>query len=202
MSDEIKKFWDNKHTQNHKGSLSGCQYQETVDFLQVADRLKEPCTVLEIGVGLGYVTQGLKDHGHSVHALELSDVGRKRVRWICEKIYSLADPLPPNFFDVILCNNVVQHVPTKTLKVEMKEVVNSLKPDGVMSIEFVGDGVSEDLGDNPTMKMLACGRLCRSEGFMTRLFAECGGTSTTVYDAPVNNPHIKKHYVFHVTPCH
>lgn len=55
--EQIQAYWDEVHRQNHLGALSGCSYEETIFFLKVNPFKGQK--VLEIGVGLGYVTKKL-----------------------------------------------------------------------------------------------------------------------------------------------
>lgn len=197
----IKSFWDKCHSTDKVGSLSGCQYDETIDFLKIRDFIKKGTKVLEVGVGLGHVTKGLYDIGVEVSCLEISTVGVKRVEKYCKNTYLLPDmaTLPGDYFDVIICNNVVQHVPTEDLVIELKELFRSLKQTGVLAIEFVSTIGAEDTGSNPSLIDIQNGGLCRTPNFMEKIFNSFGGICNMVVAMEVDINIVKGFHVFHVT---
>jgi 2-polyprenyl-3-methyl-5-hydroxy-6-metoxy-1,4-benzoquinol methylase len=192
ISEERIRTWEDAHNRNDVGFLSGCQYQETLDYLHV--NLEEGDKVLEIGVGMGYVTKELHDRGFEVSGFDIAQVALDRVKDYC-KPYNFNDIgyLPKNYFDIILCNNVVQHVPTPLLKFELREFIRSLKKGGTMSIKSCSAKGYEDTGDNPnriirTTKAIKCdesiGIFCRSVEWFTKTIEELGGKLTVVVDIP------------------
>jgi len=199
ISDTIK-FWEYKHRIKDNDSLSGCGYDETIDFLKIRDCINIGCNVLEIGVGLGYVTNGLYENGANVSAVDISDLALSNVAKYCEKIYNVKElsNLPTNYYDVIICNNVVQHVPTDLLIEELKEIMRSLKDDGILAIEFVSSDTFEDNGLNPTLENIQTGRLCRKPNFIENIIKTFGDKCKLVFDRKIDVFIIKGHHVFHV----
>ena len=165
-----------------KNTLSGCEYDRTIDFLQVRDRIKPGCTVLEVGVGLGYVTRGFFENGAKVSAVDISELGLERVLGYCEGVYSIneLEKLPSDYFDVIICHNVVQHVPTGLLVSELMEFVRSLK--GVFAVEFVSSDQFADNGEDAKLSDVYAGRLCRTPEFMEGLFNNLGANCKLVHN--------------------
>jgi hypothetical protein len=84
--------------------------------------------------------------------------------------------LPTNYFDLIICHNVVQHVVTKLLVNELKHAIRSLAPTGTFAIEYVWANGVEDNGADPDPAWATAGHLCRSDKFMINLISELGGT--------------------------
>lgn len=177
----IKNFWEEQHTADNVRSLSGCSYQDTIEFLKLESYLKPGSRSLEIGIGLGYVTQGLANVG-SVSALDISDTALNRVKDICENTYQInnVENLPTDYFDVAVCHNVVQHIPTVELKKELKHIIRSLAPNGVLAIEYVRQSGIEDSGNNPDPAHVQAGHLCRSDKFMIDMINELGGNCEIV----------------------
>lgn len=172
-----QQFWDKQHDQDNKQALSGCGFDDTVDFLNVKDLIVPEMRVLEIGCGLGYVTEGFAKIAN-VSVLDISDSALDRVRSICESVYHINDVelLPTNYFDLIICHNVVQHVLTESLVNELKHAIRSLTPTGTFAVEYVwANGVDDD-GVNPNPKWATAGQLCRSDTFMINLINKLGGT--------------------------
>ena len=184
----VERFWDDCHNRNIVASLSGCKYDETIDFLKIRDYISPGVVVLEIGVGLGYVTKGLYDNKTKVSCLEISNVGAERVKDYCEEVYLISDleKLPSNYFDVVICNSVVQHVKTALLIEEFKYVIRSLKVGGVFDVEFVSNDVVEDMGINPNLDTIKGGGCCRTPNYLESLIKTVGGVCTLVFDKKVD----------------
>jgi len=197
---KIESFWNECHKNEALMYLSGCTFDETVNFLQVPDKAKPGISVLEIGVGMGYVTKGFFELGATVDCLDISLVALSRVQGYCRKTYHVAEikNLADNCYDLVVCHNVVQHMPTVDLRAELTEVIRALKSDGVLAIEFVSSDKAADTGANPTPKEVAAGALCRTPEFMMNLVRECGGSSELVYSAKVDNPVVTGVHVLHV----
>ena len=203
--DEIKVFWDDQHTNERKNTLSGCEYEETIKFLQVVDHIKLGCTVLEVGVGLGYVTKGLFENGVRVSAVDISNIGLERVKKYCENVYNVENlgELPTEYFDLIICHNVVQHVPTNMLIYELGEFMRSLKKTGVFAVEFVSSNLFADNGKDPSYGDMQAGRLCRTPAFLESIFNRFGGKCKLVYSVDYTGlktvSFLHNCYIFHVT---
>jgi SAM-dependent methyltransferase len=200
LMNDIKNFWEDKHKIEDVAALSGCLYDETIDFLDLRAYIKSEINVLEVGVGLGYVTKGLFDNNMKVTALDISDVSLEKVNPYCENVYNTKDihNLPIDYFDIIICNNVVQHVTTDVLIEELKEIIRSLKIDGVFAVEFVSSDGFEDNGVNPHIEEIKNGGLCRTPIFLEKLIKDAGGKCELVFDKEVDIGIVKGHHVFHV----
>jgi SAM-dependent methyltransferase len=187
--EHLESFWDNKHNIKDKNLLSGCLLDETIDFLQVKDKLLSEAKILEVGVGLGFVTEALSKIG-KVSAVDISDVALETVKPFCEFVFRSdnTSELPKDYYDLIICHNVVQHIPTNELKRELIDVISSLNSDGLFALEFVSNGAADTGGENYSTNAASKGWLFRNVDFMTTLVNECGGLATCVY----NGPSIKK----------
>ena len=200
LTTDVELFWDKCHAQNIKDSLSGCEYDETIDFLKVRGCIVPGDSVLEVGVGLGYVTKGLYENKLIVSALDISEVALERIKNYCEATYLLdeLEKLPSDYFDLIICNNVVQHVRTDLLIEELNNLIRSLKPGRVFSVEFVSSIGFEDNGQAPSYDETIGGGLCRTPKFLESLIETAGGKCTLVFDKKVDIGIVKGHHVFHV----
>ena len=200
MDINIKKFWDECHNKNIIDSLSGCGYDETIDFLKLRDYIIPGNNVLEVGPGLGYVTRGLYDHRLNISCLDISKPALIRVEKYCEKTYTISDldKLPSNYFDIIICNNVIQHVPTDLLIEELRHCIRSLKVSGVFAVEFVSNDIIEDMGINPSLNDIKGGSLCRTPRYLEKLIEKVGGNCELVVDNKCNINVVKGCHVFHV----
>lgn len=180
---KLENFWNQAHINENKGSLSGCLLDETIDFLQVRDRLLPDSKILEVGIGMGYVTESLSKIS-KVSAIDISDVALDRVKKFCEYVFrsNQTDKLPKNYYDLIICHNVVQHIPTHELKRELTDIISSLTSNGIFALEFVSNGLDDTGGDNYKIKNAEMGYLFRNVEFMSTLVRNCGGSSVCVYN--------------------
>jgi SAM-dependent methyltransferase len=194
---DIKVFWESSHSKKVLSDLSGCRYDETVDFLKVRDAIVHNNRVLEIGVGLGYVTKGFYEDGLLVSGLDISIIALERVRDYCENLFIVdeLEKIPSNYFDLIICHNVVQHIPTNILKKELTHCIRALKSNGVFAMEFVSSG---DIADTWNTQYEYPGHglpgFYRTVKCMQTLINECGGSCELVVD--------NKCSVGAVTGCH
>jgi dTDP-4-dehydrorhamnose reductase len=175
--DHNQDFWEYQHGIDNERTLSGCSFDATVDFLNVRDLIVPGMRVLEIGCGLGYVTQGFAEIAN-ISVLDISETALDRVRPVCESVYHVDDveSLPTEYFDLIVCHNVVQHVPTGPLHKELEHAIRSLKPQGTFALEYVWGADIEDDGVDFDPAWATAGHLCRSDKFMASLIQELGGT--------------------------
>ena len=216
MEKDRVKCWDDLHKEKNKGALSACEYQETLDFLRIGDFLESEDKVLEVGPGLGYVTKGLRDNGYSVYALDISPTALKRVKPYCNAVFGFEDleDIPSNYFDVILCNHVVQHMPTPLMCYELFHFIRVLKKDGVLAVKSVASDLMEDTGDDPELIVqhpkiprrggkLRCdesiGCFCRSVACFTKIVDRCGGVAKLVVNDPCDVWCITETHIFHIT---
>ena len=208
--------WDYQHAEDNKKSLSNCQYQETLDFLHLNNVLKQGDKVLEVGVGMGHVTNGFRERGFSISGFDISPIGLERVRNVCDAVYAFEDleNIPSNTFDVVLCNNVAQHMPTPLLSYEMFHFIRILKKDGLLAVKSVATDIMEDTGDDSELVVqhikiprpdgkLKCdesiGCFCRSVVCFAKIIDRCGGIVKLISNVPCNVWHITETHIFHIT---
>ena len=196
----MKAFWEEQHKMEHIPHLSGCGYQETIDFLQIQPYIQPGISVLEVGVGMGLVTKGLYQQNFDVHALDISRKGLKRVSKFCNKIYLVSelDQLPKDYFDLIICHNVAQHVETPLLMIELNTFIQSLKPTGLLALEFVS---YQDVKDTWTKEYVFQGilpRFSRSPRFMKKAVQIFNGQAEHVVNNICNFKNVTGCHVFHI----
>jgi hypothetical protein len=104
----------------------------------------------------------------------------------CESVYHINDveSLPSDYFDLIICHNVVQHVPTEPLTIEFKHAIRSLTDRYVCCRICLGQHIEDD-GVKFDPIWATAGHLCRSDEFMTKLIKRLGGTSKISRTNPV-----------------
>jgi len=215
MEKDRVKCWDDLHKQKNHKALSGCKYQETLDFLRIGNILKSGDRVLEVGPGMGYVTQGLRENGYSVSGFDISITALNRVNKYCDAVYNFEDleDIPSNYFDVILCNNVAQHMTTPLLSYEMFHFIRVLKKGGVLAVKSVATDIMEDTGDDPELIVqhakiprpegkLKCdesiGCFCRSVACFTKIVDRCGGVAELIVNEVCDVWCITETHIFHI----
>ena len=205
----IKNFWDNCHTNGKTDSLSSffengiyyTTYERTVDYLQIMPFISKGKKILEVGVGEGYVTKGLHDAGLLVYGLDISDVALEKVKTICVTTYTLDTlaELPTDFFDIVICNHVIQHIRTSLLENELTHIVASLKKDGVFALQFVSNNYYEDTGiDSEDIFNIISGTCCRSPKFLENMLCGMGARCELVYSDTVCSGDVHGSHVFHI----
>lgn len=193
-------FWEYQHSIGNEKTLSNCPFEQVREGLVISNLLKPKMKILEIGVGTGQATKQMKKAGYHVSALDISLLALYNVRDYCDKTYTIhqLSELPSDFFDLIICCNVVQHTPTAVLQNEIAECMRALNSKGTFAIQFVSCGPVDDLGDvNSDLKELGC--YGRSIHFMERLFAENDGVCSIMSSAKVKINPVTGSHVFHVT---
>ena len=197
---EINDFWDKVHSDKSIDSLSGVKYDETIKFLKINKYIKKGINVLEIGTGLGYVTKELFNKGVLVDGIDISDVALNEIKNYCRNTYNIKDikELQSNYYDVIICNNVIQHIPTDLLIEELKEFMRSLKIGGIFAVEFVSSDLSDDTGIDPQLEDVQAGRLCRIPKYLENILINYNGECELVFDKNINIGILRGHHVFHV----
>jgi len=198
--DEMKNFWEETQKIENCKTLSGCQYDETVEFLMVKNILFPKMHVLEIGVGVGYVTKGFFDAGYIVSGMDISEVALKRVEEYCEATYTLdkLNELPSNYFDIIICHNVVQHVPTDILITEFEHFMRALKEDGVFAVEFISSESNVDGGISATQAQVQSGTIYRNPQIMEKIINGVGGKCDMVVNNKIVIGDVIGCHVFHI----
>jgi len=115
------------------------------------------------------------------------------------------DQMPEDYFDVIICHNGIQHIPTFLLEVELKHLIRSLKSGGVFALEFISSPLAEDTGvDIEHLRHLGLdsniGCYCRTPRYLEAMINKYGGICKLVYDYNADiAENITGCHIFHVT---
>jgi SAM-dependent methyltransferase len=135
---EVKNFWEDAHINNTRLWLTGSGVQEVWGYMGILDRITPNLKVLNIGVGLGVETNQLSSKKVIIDALDISEAALNRVKGVARKCYlaSAIDELPVDEYDIAVSHLVTQHINDATLADQIKYVVRSLKPDGILAMQF------------------------------------------------------------------
>ena len=195
---EAEEFWNECHINQNKKYLSNCSFALTVDFLKVKEFIKPSLNILEIGVGCGNVVKGLHDLGVNTFALDISETALNNVKQYCEEVYHVNDisKLKKNFFDLIICMNVVQHIPTPDLIEEFRYIIPSLKKEGLFAFEFVSDNFHLDSWKESFL-FKGLPTFCREPELMETLLLLLEAKGEVVVSNSCDFPKVKMCHVIH-----
>ncbi len=95
--------------------------------------------ILEIGARDGYITRLLSEYFEEVTALDLQkpNIDISNVITVKGDVTNLE--FPDNYFDVVLCAEVLEHIPTKLLKKACDEITRVAKYDIVIGVPYKQD---------------------------------------------------------------
>ena len=133
---DMRDFWQAQHEENATRYLTGSSLRSVVKVHMLQGFLLAGKRVLNIGVGSGRCTNELAALGVTVSVLDISQVAVDRVGQWTIAGYTSPEDLPENEYDVALCHLVVQHMADVDLYHMLKNVVRSLKPSGVLSVQY------------------------------------------------------------------
>jgi SAM-dependent methyltransferase len=173
---EVADWWNRVHQRTERLWLTGSDPAHVWRFLGVSDRLLPGQTVLDIGVGEGQMSRALHARGLRVSALDIAPVALDRVRDITERQFLPAqlDTLPPGYFDWALSYLVAQHMSDDALRAQITAVVRSLKPGGILAMQFADvPGFDRSRRNSPAEQKM--GGEVRGPAEMARLVEGAGG---------------------------
>jgi len=177
--------WARWHKQRAHGPLGGATFKSMKNYYGIGENLHKDMCVLEIGVGFGYCVRGFNEAGCRVWAMDICKEAFYSVADVIEGSYlhEKADTLPDNFFDLIVCHVVTQHMSESDILFQFPHVIRSLKDDGVFMVQFADSDIAEENNISETIfgepadnkvTMLG-GRMVRTPDYAKQLIEQCGG---------------------------
>ncbi len=131
----MREFWEGKHQEGNKQSLSGHDGPTVLTALKVS--LNDIKTVLEIGVGLGYCSRYLANQGMDLSCVDIAQTALNRVKDIAKGyLAENIGQLPSDHFDLALSMCVTQHINDEMLEKQLTEVIRALRPCGTFAMQF------------------------------------------------------------------
>ena len=162
-SDSITSFWEASHSLDAKRWLTGSSFSQVAELhnLENYGDLNSK-TILNVGVGLGACTQELSRKSKEIDVLDISERALERVKSYTRRqfISSKYEMLPTLEYDLIIHNLVAQHMNDEDLSDQLLHLKNSLKPSGVLTIQFltIPNSRKSTMDDLATCKLGEVGR--------------------------------------------
>jgi len=170
---DIKNFWEENHESANIRFLSDYSLSDVWKFLDISDKISPNISVLNVGIGTGRETKELHSIGATVYAL---DISKKAVDNCTDYIscgFTNSNDLPTNKFDIAVSHLVCQHTTDFDLISQIKDVVKSLKKDGIFVIQYASPIDNEVYVE--TLQAQKLGTVRRTKEHMERVIGISGG---------------------------
>lgn len=130
-----KDNWDRAHRETDVSALTGTGLGGHLCTLHAGDLIFPEASVLCIGVGTGVWIIEISEEVQDVWALDVSPVAAVRMP---KQSHFVTEPreLPGDHFDLALSLWVAPHMSNRDLRVQLCEVVRSLKDTGVFALHY------------------------------------------------------------------
>jgi len=131
-------FWEDVHKKKRVRYLSPNRPDFNIKILEIEQLLLKDITYLEVGIGQGSLLKEINKKTKNCYAVDISKtslmLSKKYIKrgWLNTELFNL----PHNFFDLITCLLVFQHIDDKELKNHLYHIIPSLKTDGIYACQF------------------------------------------------------------------
>ncbi len=202
-SPSVQEFWNTAHREGMHLWLTGSEPREVFRRLGIEERLfgtqVSELEILNVGVGEGYCTRYLSEHGAVVDCLDISEVALKRVRPFSRQRFLTVDDCASNSYDLIIHHLVAQHMSHIDLQRQMAGLIRALKPQGILAIQYAGSAHDDSLTTwDPDERMCKTGGVLRSNAFFSELVTKAGGKVENMTYAETNLRYGSRFAVAHI----
>lgn len=165
---DMIEYWENVHKEDNKRWLAGSTLKEVLENLELKDYDFKNKIVLEIGVGLGICTKELS-YMCLIDVYDISETAIKRVKdYIRKGFIENVNDLPKNQYDLVISHLVSQHMNNDDLERQLKQVIPSLKKNGLFAMQFAYP--IENINDNnESIENCQLGEVKRTLNYMKEL---------------------------------
>ena len=183
-AESFEHFWNSAHESGTHLWISGTPPKEIYERLHIRGLLSgNLLSVLNVGVGEGYCEVDLNRKGHSVDALDISEIALKRVEKYVGKGFLSAHDLSESKYDLIIHHLVAQHMTHKELEEQLAQMVRSLKPLGLLAMQFASSQMNPEFNQPDNDKTLVMsGGVLRSKKLIKELVENSNGLIKDFYD--------------------
>ena len=173
---DMQEFWSKMHSEKNNYFLSDTNPAYIWDTLQVSQYFKPFIKVLNIGVGTGRCTKDLINRGLLVHTLDITKEASKAAEGALKQYFSPKD-LPENFFDLIISNQVTQHLTDAVLNEQLHYCIKSLTDSGTFAMQFTSGNKLQN-NRKESIELLMAGKRTRSPAIISDFIHNNGGCCT------------------------
>ena len=110
-------------------------HQQILKIIEKETQLKGRLNILDVGCATGYLGAAAKMNKNYVCGVEISETAAREAEKVLDKVIignieEIELPFPENFFDIIICSDVIEHLfdPQQVLC----KLKNYLKPEGLL----------------------------------------------------------------------
>lgn len=194
----VKDFWEEKHKLQTKENLTNSSFESTCKCLGIGE-ISSSWNILVVGVGTGRCTRDMYELGcKNIDALDISELALENVKGVTQNRFLSESDLPENNYDLVYSLHVAQHMSNKHLKIQLYKLIRSLKPSGLLAIQFI-----DAPDDNPTTSredsevMQKMGAVVRTPEFVEDLVNQCGASVIWKSKVHASTKYDVWSYVFH-----
>lgn len=183
-ADGSEQFWNEAHTSGVHLWISGTPPKEIYGRLHVRQLLSgNGLSILNVGVGEGYCEVDLHRKGHFVDALDISEVAIKKVEKFVGSGFLSAHDLPESKYDLIIHHLVAQHMTHKELEEQLFQMIRSLKPLGLLAMQFASSQITPEFNASDDDKTLVMsGGVLRSKRLIREIVENSFGLIKNFYE--------------------
>ncbi len=171
--------WSRAHQECDVSALTGTSLEGHLTTLGAYDLGAPESVVLCVGVGTGVWVREAAERYQTVWAL---DVVEAAGRTVPEVVHFVIDPrqLPSTTFDLAMSLWVAPHMTNHDLETQLREVIRSLKPTGVLALHYKEPLCDEVVIDNregsdDEWRLASSAGVLRRRAYFTDLVRWAGG---------------------------
>lgn len=177
----ISDFWQEAHKVNSHYWLSGTPPLEVLKRLEIDHKqLARDSIVLDIGVGEGLMALFLNENQIEFDALDISQASLQKVENVARKTFLVASSLPNETYKLVMSHLVAQHMSDNELEIQIRNILRSLRKDGVCKMQFSSPFLKTQHLFNDNLENQSKGTVIRSEEHIRNLIENSGGKNVSL----------------------
>lgn len=128
-------FWDNAHAKQLAANITCSPAEIEINCLNLIDT-NSYTDILVVGVGNGNTCKYYESLNKNIDALDISPIALTNVKKYVNHTYLNACELT-NKYDLVQAFLVLQHIPNILIDDHFKNIIRSLKDDGIYAFQFI-----------------------------------------------------------------
>lgn len=171
--------WDRAHLEQNISALTGTGFDAHLSILGCRNFFTSESRVLCIGVGTGQWVRDCAIRATKTWALDISPLASRSIGddvTFC----AYAEQLPTSSIDLALSNYVAPHMSDHDLECQLKEVIRSLTPNGILAMHYkepftVEQPVDNWAGEPKEAEIATMAAVLRRRSHLTEMVEWSGG---------------------------